>query len=77
MVYDVFRPQEYASGHRDPMKQVALFLLPAGLLLVVSAPVMLSAGALRALFVAAGIAVEALGLVLLVRSDHGTKGGER
>jgi len=62
---------------RDPMKQIALFLLPAGLLLAVAAPVMLPSGAMRSLFVMAGLAVEVLGLVLLVRSDHVRKGSER
>jgi len=59
------------------MKQIALFLLPAGLLLAVAAPVMLPSGAMRSLFVMAGLAVEVLGLVLLVRSDHVRKGSER
>jgi hypothetical protein len=59
------------------MKLAALFLLPAGLLLAVSSPVMLPPGAMRFVFVMAGIAVEVLGLVLLARSDHAPKGDEK
>ncbi len=50
------------------MKLAGLLLLLAGWMIAVAAVVLLAAMAPRAGFVAAGVAVEALGLVLLVRS---------
>lgn len=58
------------------MKLAALLLLPAGWLLVVSALMLLAAAVPRGVFVAAGLGVEALGLILLVRTHLGA-GRER
>jgi hypothetical protein len=59
------------------MKQIAFFLLPAGLLIAISSPVMLPSGPLKYVFVFAGLAVELLGLVLLVRDSAAISGGEK
>ena len=50
------------------MKLVSLLLLPAGWFIVLAAVVLLHPGASRGAFVLAGIGVQALGLVFLVRS---------
>jgi hypothetical protein len=50
------------------MKAAGFLLLTAGWLLVVAALAMLPANGARAAFVAAGVAVEALGLVLAIRA---------
>jgi hypothetical protein len=50
------------------MKVVSLLLLLAGWFLVLAAVVLLASPPSRAGFVLAGIAVEALGLILLFRS---------
>jgi amino acid transporter len=50
------------------MRFVGFVLLLAGWFLVLAAIALLAAPALRASFVLAGIGVEALGLVLVVRS---------
>jgi hypothetical protein len=57
-----------ASGEIKSMKLAGLLLLPAGWLLVICALVLLGAPAPRGAFVFAGVAVEILGLVLLVRA---------
>jgi hypothetical protein len=53
------------------MKLAGLLLLPAGWLLVVSALVLLAAAFARGAFVFAGLGVEILGLVLLIRAHLG------
>ncbi|MGB6199777.1 MAG: hypothetical protein WA871_05010 [Candidatus Acidiferrales bacterium] len=53
------------------MKLAGLLLLPAGWLLVVSALVLLAAAAPRGAFVLAGVGVEIIGLVLLIRAHLG------
>jgi hypothetical protein len=50
------------------MKLAGFLLLPAGWLLVLSAVVLLASPSPRAAFVLAGVAVELLGLVLVVRT---------
>jgi hypothetical protein len=50
------------------MKIAAFFSLLAGWLLVLAALILLPAGAARSIFTLAGIAVEATGLVLAVRT---------
>jgi hypothetical protein len=61
------------------MKAAGFLLLLAGWILVTTALAILPTGAARPAFVAAGLAVEGLGLVLAVRSHlasgHGPKGG--
>jgi hypothetical protein len=53
------------------MKLAGLLLLPAGWLLVVSALVLLGAAFARGAFVFAGLGVEILGAVLLIRAHLG------
>ena len=50
------------------MKLAGLLMLVAGWLLIVATVALLGAARLRGSFIAAGAAVEILGLVLLVRS---------
>ena len=50
------------------MKLAGLLMLVAGWLLIVATVVLLGASPMRGAFIASGAAVEALGLVLLVRS---------
>jgi len=50
------------------MRIVSLLLLPAGWFLVLAAMVLLHGGAARGAFVLAGLGVQVLGLVFLVRS---------
>ena len=50
------------------MKVVGFLMLPAGWFLALAAIVLFAAPPLRAAFVLAGIAVEALGLILAFRS---------
>jgi len=58
------------------MKLVGFLLLLAGWWIVLAAIALLGFGSARAAFVLAGVGVEALGLVLVVRS-HQILGGER
>lgn len=51
------------------MKFLGFMLLLAGWIIVVTAVVLLPAGALRAVFALAGAGVEVLGLVLIVRAQ--------
>lgn len=67
-------PYRLASAGAISMKLAGLLLLPAGWLLVISALVLLAASVARGAFVFAGIGVEVLGLVLLVRSHLGGSG---
>ncbi len=53
------------------MKIAGFLLLPAGWALVLAAVILLPSPLPRAAFVLAGIGVEALGLVLVVRSHLG------
>jgi hypothetical protein len=53
------------------MKLAGLLLLPAGWLLVVSALALLTVAGPRAAFVFAGVGVEIMGLVLLIRAHVG------
>jgi hypothetical protein len=57
------------------MKITGLLLMPAGLFIVLSAVVMLRAFVAESLFVAAGMGVEVLGLILFARSHRLAKGG--
>lgn len=50
------------------MKVVGFLMLPAGWFLALAAIVLFAAAPLRGAFVLAGIAVEALGLILVFRS---------
>jgi hypothetical protein len=50
------------------MKLAGLLLLPAGWVIVLTAVVLLPSGSARAAFLLAGMAVEALGMVLVVRA---------
>jgi hypothetical protein len=62
---------------RARMKLVGFFLLLAGWLIVLAAVAVLGAGLPRAAFVLSGIAVEILGLALVVRAHpvlHGGRG---
>ena len=54
------------------MKTAGLLLLPSGWLLVLAAIALLPAGAARGGFVAAGLGVEGLGLVLAFRANPGS-----
>jgi hypothetical protein len=53
------------------MKITGLLIMPAGWLIVLAAVVLLRAYLVQNLFIAAGIGVEIMGLVLLTRA-HGT-----
>jgi hypothetical protein len=57
-----------AFANDEFMKIAGFFLLISGAVLVLTALVLLAAAAPRAIFVASGMAVEVLGLVLVVRS---------
>jgi len=57
----------------DPLKPAGFFLLIVGWILVLSAAQMLKSGSAQDAFVAAGIAVEILGLALVVRSHLSPK----
>lgn len=59
------------------MRITGMLLLVAGWALVLSAVVLLRTVAPRAGFVAAGLGVEILGLVLVFRSHHIARGGKR
>jgi hypothetical protein len=52
----------------DPLKPIGFFLLLAGWILVLSALILLKQPGARSIFVLAGLAVEMLGLILVVRS---------
>jgi len=52
------------------MKAVGFVMLLAGWLLVLAAIVLFTSPALRTAFILAGIAVEALGMILAFRSHH-------
>jgi hypothetical protein len=60
------------AGPRRPgnhrMKLLGFFLLLAGWAIVLTAIVLLAAGAARAAFVLAGIGVEMMGLVIVIRA---------
>ena len=56
------------------MKLAGFLLLPAGWLLVLAALILLPPAAARVAFVAAGLAVEILGLVLVFRSQLPARG---
>jgi hypothetical protein len=64
-------------GEGSSMKLAGLLMLVAGWLLILATLALLGAAPLRGAFIAAGLAVEAIGLGLLVRShlvlrgDHG------
>lgn len=57
------------------MKMAGFLLLVAGWLLVLAAVILLGSAGPRAAFVAAGLAVEILGLVLVFRSHLHPRGG--
>ena len=52
----------------NPLKPLGFFLLLTGWILVISAIILLQQPAARSAFVLAGLAVEILGLALVVRS---------
>ena len=52
----------------DPLKPIGFLLLLTGWILVLSAVILLKQAGTRTVFVLAGLAVEVLGLVLVVRS---------
>ena len=56
------------------MKFLGFMLLLAGWIIVLTAVVLLPAGALRAVFALAGAGVEVLGLVLIVRAQPMPRG---
>jgi hypothetical protein len=58
------------------MKITGLLMLPAGWLIVLAALVLLRPFLAQNLFVAAGIGVEILGLVLFTRSHLGARRGD-
>jgi hypothetical protein len=62
-----------SPARRGPLKPAGFFLLIMGWLLVLSALILLGQGAARAGFVGAGVAVELLGLALVVRSHIAPK----
>ena len=62
-----------SSGGLNPLKPAGFALLLAGWGLVVAAIVLLNREVAREAFVAAGVAVEALGLVLVVRAHLAPK----
>ncbi len=55
------------------MRPVGLLLLPAGWFIVLSAIIMLGTGTARGAFVLAGVGIQLVGLVLLVRSHLPSK----
>ena len=57
------------------MKITGFLMMPAGWFLVLAALVLLRAFVARDLFIAAGIGVEILGLVLFTRAHWVAKGG--
>jgi hypothetical protein len=57
------------------MKITGLLMMPAGWFLVLAALVLLRAIVAQDLFIAAGIGVEILGLVLVTRAHSVAKGG--
>ena len=57
------------------MKITGLLLMPAGWFLVLAALVLLRAFTVQNMFVAAGMGVEILGLVLFTRSHLGARRG--
>jgi len=65
-------PPEKAVQESRPtlslMKPIALFLLPAGWIIVLAAVALMGSAAPRAAFALAGAAVQILGLCLLVRA---------
>jgi len=56
------------------MKLAGLLMLVSGWLLIVATVILLGAAPLRGAFIAAGVAVEVLGLVLVVRSHLALRG---
>jgi hypothetical protein len=60
--------QTLIVGEGSSMKLAGLLMLVAGWLLIVATIVLLGAAPSRGAFIAAGVAVEILGLVLVVRS---------
>lgn len=58
------------------MKITGLLMMPAGWVIVLAALVLLRTFLTQDLFVAAGIGVEILGLVLFTRSHLGAKRGD-
>lgn len=57
----------------DPLRPAGFLMLITGWILVLAAVVLLKQGAARAGFVLAGLGVEGLGLVLVVRSHIAPK----
>ncbi len=56
------------------MKVIGLLMMPAGWFIVLAAVALLRLLSAQEVFVAAGCAVEILGLVLIIRSPAGVKG---
>ena len=59
------------------MKLVGLLLMPSGWIIVLAALVLLPGGMSRVIFTLAGIAVEAMGLALMIRTHARLRGDER
>ena len=57
------------------MKYAGLLVMPAGFFLAIAALLLFPAPAPRAAFIACGLAVEALGLVVAVRGHMERRGG--
>jgi hypothetical protein len=61
----------------ESMKYAGLFVLPAGFFLSIAALILFPSPAPRAAFVLCGLAVEALGLAVVVRGHMEARGGSR
>lgn len=59
------------------MKLAGFLLLPAGWIIAVAAPLMLPSEALRAAFIVAGLAIEAVGIALAGRQHRAEAGDFR
>jgi hypothetical protein len=59
------------------MKLIGFFLLPSGWIIVIAAIALLRTGTAQPVFVFAGIAVELLGLIFLIRSHRMAHGSGR
>jgi hypothetical protein len=59
------------------MKFAGILLLLAGWAIVLTAVIILTAGAARAVFIVAGLAVQFMGLALLIRSHSLLRGQQR
>jgi hypothetical protein len=65
----------FEPGGDQRMKAAGLLMLLAGWFIVLTAVVLLKAGVIQNLFIAAGMGVELLGVILFARSHLPSKGG--